>query len=79
MISIRSLLVIISSWMKRVEKGNHGNRYDYDYHESMSYDCTNVTTSHTTLRSTGKGAKKRRADVLTEEAAEAEESDDEDD
>lgn len=77
-IRLRNLLVIISSWKKRVEKGNKGIRHDENYNDGTTDDA-NVATSNTNLRSTGKSAKKRRAAVVVEEDAHGEESDDEDD
>lgn len=72
------MLVTISSWKKRVEKGNKGTRNDENHNDGTTDDA-NVATSNINLRSTGKSAKKRRAAVVVEEDAHGEESDDEDD
>lgn len=70
--------VIISSWKKRVEKGTKGNDYENDRHDATN-NASRHAISNTNLKSTGKGAKKRRAAVVLDDADEAEDADDEDD
>jgi len=73
------LLVITSSWKKRVEKGNKGFENDHEYHDDTNVNAANDKTSNTNTKSTGKGGKKRRAKVVSEAEAEVDEDDEEDD
>lgn len=73
------MLVITSSWKKRVEKGNKGRNNYHEYHDATNGDESIPNAYDVNLKSTGKGAKKRRAEVVTEEEGESDESDDEDD
>lgn len=77
-IKLKSWQEITSSWRKRVEKGIKGTPNYYEKHEG-TIDDDYVETSQTSLKSTGKGAKKRRAAIVDDEDAETDESDDEDD
>lgn len=61
-----------------VEKGSKGNRNDYEHYETTNDDA-HATENTNNLKSTGKGAKKRRAEVVTEEGVDAEDEDDKDD
>ena len=72
MISNKSLLVIISSLKTTVEKGTKGNKYNNKRYESPNDSKENTETSSTILQSTGKGAKKRRSAIVTEDESEVE-------
>lgn len=71
----------ISSWKTRVEKGfekdNHKDRYNT--YDATRHDDTSVPAGTDDTKSTGKGAKKRRAAIVSEEVGDAEDSEDEDD
>ena len=58
-----------------VEKGKQGKQGNHEYYEVMN-NVVNDETSTNRLKSTGKGAKKqRRAEIVAEEEADAEDVD----
>lgn len=62
---------------KGIPKGNNKERHEQVSSGSDGVDA--IQDGTTSLRSTGKGAKKRRAGIIVEDATDADEEDDEDD